>query len=115
MARDAPKSIGREALEAVVDRVDIVEGLNARIRYASDNEAAREFALRYGVPVAAGSDSHFPWEIGRTGVEMEPFSNPQEFLDSLRQGQIFGRRSPYIFAGLTYLIWAIKKFGECLR
>lgn len=110
LARDAPKSIGEEALESIIDKIEIIEGFNARIRHRSDNDVAREIAQRHGIAVAAGSDAHFPWEIGRAGIEIAPFSTPQEFLENLRQAQISGRRTPYIFAGLTYIIWCAHRF-----
>ncbi len=110
LARDVPKSVGREALESIIDRINIIEGFNARIRHKSDNEEAKEIAQRHGIAVAAGSDAHFPWEIGRAGIEIAPSSTPQEFLENLRQARIFGRRTPYIFAGLTYIIWCAHRF-----
>lgn len=36
LARDVPQSIGREALESIIDRIEIIEGFNARIRHQSD-------------------------------------------------------------------------------
>lgn len=114
LARDAPKSIGQEGLESIIDKTDIIEGFNARIRHKSDNEGAKEIARRHGIAVAAGSDAHFPWEVGRAGIEIAPFSTPQEFLENLRQAQIFGRRTPYIFAGLTYIIWCAHRFLKWL-
>ena len=60
LARDVPRNIGKEALLSIIERVDIIEGFNARIRYQSDNEEAKEIARRYGIAVAAGSDAHFP-------------------------------------------------------
>ncbi len=110
LARDVPKSVGREALESIIDRIEIIEGCNARIRHKSDNEEAKEIARKHSIAVAAGSDAHFPWEIGRAGIEIAPFSTPQEFLENLRPAQIFGRRTPYIFAGLTYIIWSAHRF-----
>jgi len=110
LARDVPKSVGREALGSIIDKVDIIEAFNARIRYESDNENAKEIARRHDIAVAAGSDAHFPWEVGRAGIETLPFSTPKEFLGNLRQAQIFGRRTPYIFAGLTYIIWCVHRF-----
>ena len=110
LARDVPRNIGKEALLSIIERVDIIEGFNARIRYQSDNEEAKEIARRYGIAVAAGSDAHFPWEVGRAGIEIASFSTPQEFLGNLSQAQIFGRRTPYIFAGLTCLIWYAHRF-----
>jgi len=110
LARDAPKSVGRKALESIVDGINIIEGFNARIRHQSDNEEAKEIARRHGIALAAGSDAHFPWEVGRAGIEISPFSTPHEFLENLHQAQIFGRRTPYIFAGLTYVIWCAHRF-----
>ena len=109
LAKDAPKSIGWEALEAILERVDIIEGFNARIRHQEDNRAAQELARRQAIALGAGSDAHFPWEIGQAGVEIERFSSPEEFLSNLRRGKIFGRRSPYLFAGLTYLLWLLHR------
>jgi|GEM_PF-6286955 len=83
LARDVPRNIGKEALVSIIGKVDIIEGFNARIRHQSDNENAKKIA---------------------------PFSTPQELLENLRQAQIFGRRTPYIFAGLTYLIWCARRF-----
>ena len=110
LARDAPKGIGQEGLESIIDKTDIIEAFNARIRHKSDNEGAKEIAQRHAIAIAAGSDAHFPWEVGRAGIEIAPFSTPQEFLENLRRAQIFGQRSPYIFAGLTYIIWCAHRF-----
>ncbi|HAL61554.1 MAG TPA: hypothetical protein DCP08_03995 [Chloroflexi bacterium] len=85
LARGVPQSVGREALESIIDRIEIIEGFNARIRHESDNESAKETARRYSIAMAAGSDAHFPWEVGRAGIEIAPFSSPQEFLQNLRQ------------------------------
>jgi predicted metal-dependent phosphoesterase TrpH len=111
LARDAPKSLGRKALESILGKVDIIEGFNARIRYLADNQAAQVIASQRHIPLGAGSDAHFTWEIGRAGVEISGFSGPGAFLASLRRGQIFGRGSPYIFPGLTYLIWLVRKYS----
>jgi len=64
--------------------------LNARTTFPADNRLARELASRWGLPGSAGSDAHAPFEIGRAYVEMEPFQDPQEFLENLTQGQIGG-------------------------
>ena len=77
LARDVPQSVGREALESIIDRINIIEGFNARIRDQSDSEEAKEIARRHGIAVAAGSDAHFPWEVGRAGIEIAPFSTPR--------------------------------------
>lgn len=68
----------------VIAGIDIVEGFNARVIYAKDNAAAREFAERNGKPFSVGSDSHHPKDLGRYWLELEPFSTPEELMTSLR-------------------------------
>jgi predicted metal-dependent phosphoesterase TrpH len=64
--------------------IDIVEGFNARVVYAKDNAAAREFAGRHGKPISVGSDAHRPQDLGRYFLELEPFSTPEELMKALR-------------------------------
>jgi len=45
---------------------------------------------------SAGSDAHTLGEIGRAYVEMPEFDGHDEFLNSLAQGKIFGRKSSYL-------------------
>lgn len=56
---------------------DIVEGINARAFLPGWNRAATAAARRLGLPVAAGSDAHFPFEIGRAWAEMPGFDDAQ--------------------------------------
>ena len=83
-------ALGREALLRVIDRVDLIEGYNARCFRKADNLAAQALAREYGKPLTAGSDAHASFEIGRAWVEMPPFQTPQQFVESLRQGTIHG-------------------------
>jgi predicted metal-dependent phosphoesterase TrpH len=112
LARDVPTALGRKNLEAIIDRVDIMEGFNARILRHADNIAAQEVARQYDIPTAAGSDAHFAREIGRAGVELEPFTDPAEFLTKLRGGTIFGRRTPYFYSLITCGLWYVDKVKE---
>jgi predicted metal-dependent phosphoesterase TrpH len=114
LARDVPTAIGRHNLEAIIDEVDFIEGFNARILWERDNVAAQDFAHRWGIPLAAGSDAHFAREIGRAGVELDPFGGPAEFLQSLRTGRLFGRRTPYLFSLVTCGLWYVDKFRGIL-
>jgi len=50
--------------EELLTKVDGIEGFNARSS-ARVNRLAQEVASRYGLPVTAGSDAHFYFEIGR--------------------------------------------------
>jgi predicted metal-dependent phosphoesterase TrpH len=68
--------------------IDIVEGFNARVVFAKDNAAAREFAGRYNKPISVGSDAHRPRDLGRYWLELEPFSTPEELMKSLRSATV---------------------------
>jgi predicted metal-dependent phosphoesterase TrpH len=114
LARDVPTALKRENLEAIIEEVDILEGFNARILCQADNLAAQEIARQRAIPLAAGSDAHFAREIGRAGVELDAFTNPQELLKNLEQGRIFGRRTPYLFSVVTCGLWYVDKFRELL-
>lgn len=80
-------------LYRVRDRIDFVEGLNARMIRAGHNDNARQFAEQNDIPVTAASDAHSQREIGRCFVEMPNFETPQEFLQSLRAGHLIGHLS----------------------
>ncbi len=114
LARDVPSALGRQNLEAIIDHVDIVEGFNARILWHADNLAAQQIARQWDIPLAAGSDAHFAREIGRAGVVVDECTTPQELLDGLRSGHIFGRRTPYLFSVATCGLWYLDKFRAFL-
>lgn len=59
---------------------DMVEGFNSRAFFPPWNRRATEAARATGVPVGAGTDAHFPWEIGRAYTEMPAFDDAREFL-----------------------------------
>jgi predicted metal-dependent phosphoesterase TrpH len=115
LARDVPTALGRRNLEAIIDRVDILEVFNARILRHADNLAAQEMARQHNIPLAAGSDAHFAREIGRAGVELEPFASPAEFMENLRQATLFGRRTPYLYSLITCGLWYVDKGRELVR
>ena len=52
-------------LDAIIDRVDIIEGYNARTVRDEDNFRAREYAVLHKKPVSVGSDAHTIQELGR--------------------------------------------------
>ncbi|MDX1394649.1 MAG: PHP-associated domain-containing protein [Gemmatimonadota bacterium] len=56
---------------------DIVEGINARAFLPLWNRAATRAARRLGLPMAAGSDAHLPFEIGRAYAEMPAFDGAE--------------------------------------
>lgn len=62
---------------------DIVEAFNARAFVPAWNQAARRAAGRGGLPAGAGSDAHFPAEIGRAYTEMPAFRDVSGFRRAL--------------------------------
>jgi predicted metal-dependent phosphoesterase TrpH len=64
-------------------RVDIVEVYNPWAD-ATANRAAVDFATSLHKVGATGSDAHGVRELGRSWMEMEPFSDPRDFLEKLR-------------------------------
>ena len=80
-------------IEEIVKDIDLMEVLNARSPFKSNTEKAEAFAAKHGIPGGAGSDAHTIMEIGRAWVEMAEFTTPQEFLKSLKNARIHGKRS----------------------
>ena len=54
---------------------------------------AREFAEKHSIPVGAGSDAHTISEIGNAYIEMPDFNGKEDFIEALKQGKIYGKRS----------------------
>lgn len=96
-------ALGREALLEILDQVDLIEILNARVAFSSDNERAEALARAYGLLPGAGSDAHQGFEIGRAYVEMPAFDDAASFMQSIAQGEIQGRlSSPLVHVGSGY-------------
>ena len=68
--------------------VDIVEIFNARAM-PERNQLAAEFAEKHSLPAVAGSDAHFPWEIGNCVTE---FAETPTSLEKLKEAIVKGRR-----------------------
>jgi predicted metal-dependent phosphoesterase TrpH len=82
-----------DTLERIKDRIDMVEIFNARTALKRTTEMAKEFALLNHFPATAGSDAHAAFEIGNAYVEMPEFSGPADFLQALKQGQVYGHKA----------------------
>ena len=80
----------------VLSQVDIIEAFNSRTPFSRGNARAWKLAKEQGKATSAGSDAHTLGEIGRTYVEMPEFDGPDDFLNSLAQGKIFGQKSSYL-------------------
>lgn len=82
-----------QRMVALIERIDFIETLNARIVFKAHNDKARRFAAENGMITSAASDAHSPREIGRAYVEMPSFEGPTEFVAALRDGRTAGRIS----------------------
>jgi predicted metal-dependent phosphoesterase TrpH len=67
----------------LADRIDIIETYNPWCDAAA-NQAAVRLAEDLGKVTATGSDSHAAHELGRSWMEIEDYTDPQDFLDKLR-------------------------------
>jgi len=77
----------------VLSQVDIIEAYNSRTPFPNSDARAWKLAIEQGKTASAGSDAHTLGEIGRAYVEMPEFDGPEDFLNCLAQGRIFGQRS----------------------
>ena len=79
----------------ILSQVDIIETFNSRTPFSNSIARAWKLAKEQGKAASAGSDAHTLSEIGRAYVEMPEFDGPDDFLNSLAQGKIFGQKSSY--------------------
>lgn len=93
-----------EHMKSILPSVDAIEVFNARALPPDANRRARRIALDNGIAAGAGSDAHSAVEIGNVRIEMADFDNPREFLLSLKQAHIIGKRSSPL--NRFYNVWA---------
>jgi len=87
----------------IVSQVDIIEVFNSRTPFPNSSTKARRLALEYAKAASAGSDAHTVGEVGRAYVEMPEFNGPDDFVNCLSQGRIFGHRSsPLVHIASTW-------------
>ena len=114
--RSLPWNINPLTSTEILSQVDVIETFNSRTPFSNSNAKAWKLAKEHGKAASAGSDAHTLGEIGRAYVEMPEFDGPDDFINSLAQGKIFGQKSSYLahFAST----WAkIRKYtiGESSR
>lgn len=85
--------VGSRILEELVEEIDVIEVFNSRSLLRRTSTKAQSFAQKYDIPASAGSDAHTLDEIGNAYVEMPEFNGKDDFLQALKKGKIFGRRS----------------------
>jgi glycosyltransferase involved in cell wall biosynthesis len=85
-------------------QVDVLEVYNARLLFEAYNDEALRFARKYDLTMGAGSDAHVLQGVGTGAVRMRTFDGPEEFLVSLRSGQVLRRPRSLLY--LQSLKWA---------
>ena len=86
-----------------VPKCDAVEVYNSKHLFGIANARARREALRRGLPMVAGSDSHFADTVGLGVTEIDA-SDAKEAIEAIRAGRtrIIGKRTPpQFFIGNT--------------
>jgi predicted metal-dependent phosphoesterase TrpH len=99
-----------EWLEEIIDRIDALEGLNARAVHAEDNQKAIDFAATHNLPITAGSDAHTAMEVGAAWLELPAFTTAAEFREGLGQSAVRGQRSPswvHLFSMINTWRWRL--------
>jgi predicted metal-dependent phosphoesterase TrpH len=93
---------------ALVDQIDFIETLNARVVFRSHNRKARDFAIDHGLAESGASDAHSPCEIGQAYTTMSGFDGAADFTSKLREGKTAGRVS-------TPLIHMVSRYAVLRR
>ncbi len=86
-----------------IPKCDAVEVYNSKHLFGIANARARREALRRGLPMVAGSDSHFADTVGLGVTEIDA-RNAKEAIEAIRAGRtrIIGKRTPpQFFIGNT--------------
>jgi glycosyltransferase involved in cell wall biosynthesis len=86
-----------EHLLAIVEEIDAIEVFNPRVALSAFNDEAVRFAAKYRIPAGAGSDAHVAQGLGTARVRMRDFDGPEEFLESLRDGEILTTPTNYVY------------------
>jgi len=103
-------ALRRSALERILPDINLIEVFNSRTLLLRDSARARQLASLHGLPAIAGSDAHTLDEIGNTYVELPEFNGADQFVQALRQGQVFGRRTGHITRPLNFAKIIVHKF-----
>ena len=85
--------IKQEALERIIDQVDIIEVFNSRNIFAKDNQLAAAFAQKHRLASVAGSDAHISCEVGKSYIEIGDFNDPRHFLNNLKSARLVTKKS----------------------
>jgi predicted metal-dependent phosphoesterase TrpH len=70
----------------IIPLVDAIEVYNSRCMNPNFNREARLFAEKHNLAGTVGSDAHAAFEVGRSLLQLEPFSGPEGMRAVIRKG-----------------------------
>jgi hypothetical protein len=86
-----------------LSEIDVFDVYNARLLFETYNDEALRFARKYNLTMGAGSDAHVLQGVGTGALRMREFTDPEEFMLSLRTAEVL--RRPRSLAYLQSLKW----------
>ncbi|MEM6281004.1 MAG: PHP domain-containing protein, partial [Chloroflexota bacterium] len=105
----------KDDLDRIIDQVDAIETFNARCLSMTENRLAQEYAAEHNLCGTTGSDAHTPVEYGTATQLMQPFSNADEFRQSLQTAEpVTKLSSPRVHFNSTFAKWS-RKLGITKR
>jgi hypothetical protein len=93
----------------VLKRCDIVETFNARVQKQAYNKLAEHFARKNNKLMTVGTDSHWLSEVGKSYIDIEPFSSVKEFMKNLKNANHFTQPGSMIYPLATKIYKIIKR------
>jgi predicted metal-dependent phosphoesterase TrpH len=102
------KVLRPETRNALVDRIDLVEGHNARNLSDDEDRLAVVFASEMGIPFTVGSDAHTALELGRVWMEVPPFDSPGQLMKGLAGAPFTFRRMNRGVHLITHVVKRVK-------
>ncbi len=81
-------------LEEITPLVDAIEVFNSRCVLPRFNAAAQAYAREHGLAGTVGSDAHAPFELGRSLLELEPFTDADGLRAVIRRATAIVLASP---------------------
>ena len=98
-----------QALSEIQEYIDIIEVFNSRNVFQKDNDLAEEYADENKFNKCSGSDAHTLLEVGNAYIEIEAFSDAEDFLSKCKASKISGNKSSLLCHAFTKTYKSIKK------
>lgn len=105
----------RERVTRLLQVADLFEAINSRAFWPAWNRLATAHGQTARVPIAAGTDAHFPWEFGRAYTEMPAFRTAEEFRAVMSHAapRLNQRASAFVHVG-SVVVWGGKTVRDVL-